>query len=79
MNSVAKIVDSDNADMGMLVTSIGLILAVIGFILLVIFAVLNPSVHPGTTPIQIQKVFASVGFIILGLILTTIGTFISKR
>ena len=72
-------VDSDNPDIGMLVTSIGVILAVIGFILFVIFAVVNPSVHPGTTPIQIQKVYASVGFIILGLILTTLGVFISKR
>ena len=72
-------VDSDNPDIGMLVTSIGVILAIIGFILFVIFAVVNPSVHPGTTPIQIQKVYASVGFIILGLILTTLGVFISKR
>jgi hypothetical protein len=79
MNSVAKMVDSDNADMGMLVTSIGVILAVIGFILLVIFAVLNPSVHPGTTPIQIQKVYASIGVIVFGLILIPIGAFILKR
>jgi len=79
MNSVAKMVDSDNADMGMLVTSIGVILAVIGFILLVIFAVLNPSVHPGTTPFQIQKVYASIGVIVFGLILIPIGAFILKR
>jgi len=65
--------------MGMLVTSIGVILAVIGFILLVIFAVLNPSVHPGTTPIQIQKVYASIGVIVFGLILIPIGAFILKR
>jgi hypothetical protein len=76
---VAKRVDSDNPDIGMLVTSIGLILAIIGFILFLIFAVVNPSVHPGSTPIQIQKVYAAVGFIILGLILTTIEAFISKR
>ena len=72
-------VDSDNPDIGMLVTSIGVILAIIGFILFVIFAVVNPSVHPGTTPIQIQKVYAAVGFIIFGLILIPIGAFISKR
>ena len=72
-------VDSDNPDIGMLVTSIGVILAIIGFILFLIFAVVNPSVHPGTTPIQIQKVYASVGFIIFGLILIPIGAFISKR
>ena len=72
-------VDSDNPDIGMLVTSIGVILAIIGFILFLIFAVVNPSVHPGTTPIQIQKVYAAVGFIILGLILIPIGAFISKR
>jgi len=71
--------DSDKPDIGMLVTSIGVILAIIGFILVVVFAVVNPSVHPGTTPIQIQKVYASVGFIILGLILIPIGAFISKR
>lgn len=76
---MAKRVDSDNPDIGMLVTSIGLILAIIGFILFLIFAVVNPSVHPGSTPIQIQKVYAAVGFIILGLILTTIEAFISKR
>ena len=72
-------VDSDNQDIGMLVTSVGVILAIIGFILILIFAVVNPTVHPSTTPIQIQKIYASVGFIILGLILTTIGVFISKR
>ena len=72
-------VDSDNPDIGMLVTSIGVILAIIGFILFLIFAVVNPSVHPGSTPIQIQKVYASVGFIILGLILIPIGAFVSKR
>ncbi|HYA77303.1 MAG TPA: hypothetical protein VEF91_01145 [Verrucomicrobiae bacterium] len=72
-------VDSDNADLGMLVTSIGVILAIIGFILLVIFAVLNPSVHPGTTPIQIQKVYTSIGFIVFGFILMLIGDFISKK
>ncbi len=71
--------DSDNPDMGMLVTSIGVILAIIGFILVVIFAVVNPSVHPGTTPIQIQNVYTAVGFIIFGLILTAFGVFISKR
>ncbi len=38
-------VDSDNPDIGMLVTSIGVILAIIGFILFLIFAVVNPSVH----------------------------------
>jgi hypothetical protein len=76
---VAKMVDSDNPDIGMLVTSIGVILAIIGFILFLIFAVFNPSLHPGTAPIQIQKVYASVGFIILGLILTILGVFISKR
>jgi len=76
---VAKMVDSDNPDIGMLVTSIGVILAIIGFILFLIFAVVNPSVHPGSTPIQIQKVYASVGFIILGLILIPIGAFVSKR
>ena len=72
-------VDSDNPDLGMLVTPIGVILAIIGFILLLIFAVINPSVHPGTTPIQIQKVYTAVGFIILGLILIPIGDIISKR
>jgi hypothetical protein len=76
---VAEMDDSDKPDIGMLVTSIGVILAIIGFILVVVFAVVNPSVHPGTTPIQIQKVYASVGFIILGLILIPIGAFISKR
>jgi len=76
---VAKMVGSDNADFGMLVVSVGVILAIIGFILFLIFAVVNPSVHPGSTPIQIQKVYASVGFIILGLILIPIGAFISKR
>ena len=72
-------VDSGNPDIGMLVASIGVILAIIGFILLVIFTALNPSVHPGTTPIQIQKVYASVGFIVLGLIIIPSGDFISKR
>ena len=72
-------VDSDNPDLGTLVTSIGVILAIIGVILLVIFAVVNPSVHPGTTPIQIQKVYTSVGFLILGLILILIGAFISEK
>jgi len=72
-------VDSDNPDFGMLVASIGVILAIIGFILFVIFAVVNLSVHPGTTPIQIQKVYASVGFIVLGLILIPVGDFVSKR
>ena len=72
-------VDSDNADLGMLVTSIGVILAIIGFILLVIFAVLNPSVHPGTTPIQIQKVYTSIGFIVFGLILISVRAFFSKK
>ena len=71
--------DSDKPDIGMLVISMGVILAIIGFILFLIFAVVNPSVHPGSTPIQIQKVYASVGFIILGLILIPIGAFISKR
>ncbi len=71
--------DSDKPDIGMLVTSIGVILAIIGFILVVVFAVVNPSVHPSSTPIQIQKGYASVGFIILGLILIPIGAFISKR
>ncbi|MGA3289272.1 MAG: hypothetical protein ABSD42_03410 [Candidatus Bathyarchaeia archaeon] len=72
-------VDSDNPDFGMLVISIGVILAVIGFVLFLIFAVVNPSVHPGSTPIQIQKVYAAVGFIIFGLVLIPIGDFISKR
>jgi hypothetical protein len=63
----------------MLVISIGVILAVIGFVLFLIFAVVNPSVHPGSTPIQIQKVYAAVGFIIFGLVLIPIGDFISKR
>ena len=71
-------VDSDNPDIGMLVTSRGVILAIIGFILFLIFAVVNPSLHSGA-PIQIQKVYAGVGFIIFGLILIPIGAFISKR
>ncbi len=72
-------VDSDNADFGILVVSVGAILAIIGFILLVFFAVVNPSVQPGATPIQIQKVYTSVGFIIFGVILVPVGDFISKR
>jgi len=70
--------DSDKPDIGMLVTSMGMVLAIVGFILFVFFVVVNPSVQPGTTPIQFQKVYASVGFIILGLILTTMGVFISR-
>jgi hypothetical protein len=76
---VVKIIDSDNADIGTLVTSLGVVLAIIGFILFVFFAVVNPSVQPGATPIQIQKVFTSVEFIIFGFIFTYIGVFISKR
>ena len=72
-------VGSDNADIGTLVTALGVVLAIIGFILLVYFAVVNPSVQPGTSPIQIQKVFTATGFIIFGLILTYIGVYISKR
>ena len=74
-----KMVNSDNSDIGMMVTSIGVILAIIGFVLVVFFAVFNPSVHPGTTPIQIQKVYASVGFLVFGLVLIPVGDFISKR
>jgi len=76
---VAEMDDSDKPDIGMLVTSIGVILAIIGFILFVIFAVVNPAPNSSSTLIQFQKVYASVGFIILGLVLTTIGVFISKR
>ena len=72
-------VGSDNADIGTLVTSLGVVLAVIGFILFVFFAVVNPSVQPRSSPIQIQKVYTSAGFIIFGLILTYVGVFISKR
>jgi hypothetical protein len=71
--------ESDNPDIGMLVLSMGAILAIIGFILFLFFVVVNPSVQPGTSPIQFQKVYASVGFIILGLILIFSGAFISKR
>lgn len=71
--------NSDNSDVGMMVLSMGAILGIIGFILLVFFAVVNPSVQPGTSPIQLQKVYASVGFIALGLILVFTGAFISKR
>lgn len=72
-------VDSDSADVGTMVTALGVVLAVIGFILFVYFVVVNPSVQPGTSPIQIQKVYTSAGFIIFGLILAYIGVFISKR
>jgi hypothetical protein len=76
---VAKMVDTDNPDIGMLVASLGVVLAIIGFVLFVFFAVVNPSVQPGTSPIQIQKVYTAAGFLIFGLILTYIGDFISKR
>jgi preprotein translocase subunit SecD len=71
--------DSDKPDVGLLVTSMGVILVIIGFVLVAVFVFVNPSIHPGTTPIQTQKVYAAVGLTILGLILTTVGAFISKR